>query len=142
MREELLKLSSQLENVTAILAEIVEKETVQGEVLLSLPEDNVISFTRPELRKLLNTFHDSIVNQAAENDVSHDLIDVSFDLDYDHRVTLHEAYLSKGFLDFDVEGFLIDAIQEKIKKEVREENENTENTNVNTSDTANQLQCQ
>jgi len=133
MREELLKLSNQLENVTATLAEIVEKETVQGE----------ISFTRPELRKLLNSFHDSIVDQAAENDVSHDLIDVSFDLDYDHRVTLDEAYLSRDFLDFDVEGFLADAIREKIKKEVREEKENEDkkNTNVNNGDTANQLQC-
>ena len=43
MKEELLKLSNQLENVTATLAEIVEKETLQGE----------ISFTRSELKDLL-----------------------------------------------------------------------------------------
>lgn len=133
MKEELLKLSNQLENVTAALAVIVEKQTVQGE----------ISFTRSELRKLLNSFHDSIVDKVAGNDVSHDLIDVSFDLGYDHRVTLDEAYLSRDFLDFDVEGFLADAIIEKNKKEVREEkeNEDKENTNINTCDTANQLQC-
>tara|TARA_R110002020_G_scaffold412344_1_gene621950 strand:- start:286 stop:687 length:402 start_codon:yes stop_codon:yes gene_type:complete len=133
MREELLKLSNELENVTATLAEIVEKEAVQGE----------ISFTRLELRNLLNSFYDSIVEQACSNDVSHDLIDVSFDLDYDHRVTLDEAYLSREFLDFDVNEFLVDAIREKIKKEVREEkeNEDNKNTNVNTCDTVSQLQC-
>ena len=103
MREELLKLSNQLENVTATLAEIVEKETLQGE----------ISFTRSELKELLNSFHDSVVDQVTSNDVCHDLIDVSFDLDYDHRVTIDEAYLSREFLDFDVEGFLADAIREK-----------------------------
>lgn len=130
MREELLKLSNQLKNVTATLAEIVEKETVEGEV----------SFTRLQLRNLLNSFHDSIVEQACSNDVSHDLTDISFGLDYDHRVTLEEAYLSKDFLDFDVNEFLADAIIEKTKKEVLK-NENTENTNINTGDIANQLQC-
>ena len=58
MKEELLKLSNQLENVTATLAEIVEKETLQGE----------ISFTRSELKELLNSFHDSVVDQATSND--------------------------------------------------------------------------
>ena len=42
-----------------------------------------ISFTRLELKELLNSFYDSIVDQAVTNDVSHDLIDISFDLDYE-----------------------------------------------------------
>lgn len=111
MKEELLKLSNQLENVTATLAEIVEKETVQGE----------ISFTKLQLRNLLNSFYDSIIDQAVTNDVSHDLIDISFNLDYDHRIALDEAYLSRDFLDFDVEGFLKEYIrkdQEAMKRSV------------------------
>jgi hypothetical protein len=136
MREELLKLSNQLENVTATLAEIVKKETLQEE----------ISFTRSELKELLNSLHDYVVDQVTSNDVCHDLIDVSLDMDYDHRVTIVEAYLSRDLFDFDVEEFLLNALIQKNKSKELERientaNEKTENTNVNTSDTANQLQC-
>ncbi len=96
-----------------------------------------ISFTRLELKELLNSFYDSVVDQAATNDVSHYLIDISFDLDYDHRITLYEAYLSREFLDFDVNEFLVEAIREKNKKQ-----EGNDAVNNAANDAVKQSQCQ
>ena len=102
-----------------------------------LPSKEEISFTRLELKELLNSFYDSVVDQAATNDVSHYLIDISFDLDYDHRITLYEAYLSREFLDFDVNEFLVEAIREKNKKQ-----EGNDAVNNAANDAVKQSQCQ
>jgi len=113
MKEELHRVTRKLNEAQFEVNKLLRQqtETVQEE----------ISFTRLELKELLNSFYDSVVEQAVTNDVSIDLIDVGFGLDYDHRVTLDEAYLSQDFLDIDVEGFLVDFVREKNKKE--EEND-------------------
>lgn len=113
MKEELKDITRKLNEAQFAVNKLLRQQTETSK--------EEISFTRLELKELLNSFYDSIVDQAVTNDVSHDLIDISFDLDYDHRVTLDEAYLSKDFLDFDVEGFLVDFVREKNEKE--EEND-------------------
>lgn len=129
MKEELKDITRKLNEAQFAVNKLLRQqtETVQEE----------ISFTRLELKELLNSFYDSVVEQAVTNDVSKDLIDVGFDLDYDHRVTLDEAYLSRDFLDFDVEGFLVDFVREKNEKQ-----EGNDAVNNAANDAVKQSQCQ